>query len=119
MTPEQCRAKRNEFTETLKDHGVVGYGYAQCTDAAYRQILGGTTKTLKQARQLPANANLRDHMPTDELVYVMAAETLAAGRIKDERSHGNRECTAATSRSASFIKQAIEADRADRKTKML
>lgn len=111
------RAKRNRFTDTLRDHGVTRFGYAQCTDASYKVLFGARAKTLRETRQLPANANLRDHMVTDELVWVAAAETLATGRIQDEGSCGNGECAKATSRSASFIKQAIEADMADRKKK--
>ena len=113
------RGRRNQYTETLKDHGVAGYGYAQCTDATYKQLFDATAKSLKGARQLAVRANLRDAMPSEELVYVMAAETLATGRIQEEVSRGNRECVAATSRSAGFIRQAIEADRRDRKTPLL
>jgi hypothetical protein len=113
------RAKRNQYTDTLRDHGVSGFGYAQCTDATYRQLFGGTAKALKLSRNLPANENLREHMPTDELVLTMAAEVLASGRIREEKSQGNRECTAATSRSASFIRQAIEADKSDRKKRLV
>jgi hypothetical protein len=46
-------------------------------------------------------------------------ETLATGRIKDENSQGNSQCVTATSRSASFIRKAIEADKADRQPRMV
>jgi hypothetical protein len=44
----------------------------------------------------------------------MASEQLATERIEDEDSRGVPECATATNRSATFIRQAIEADRADR-----
>jgi KilA-N domain len=108
------RAKRNQFTETLKNHSVTGYGYGNCTNAVYREVLGGTTKDILKARALPEKANLRDQMSKDELVYVMMAETLARERIEDEKPVGNSPCERATRRSASFVRQAIDLDRKDR-----
>lgn len=108
------RAKRNQFTETLKQHNVTGYGYGNCTNAVYKEVLGGTSKALLKARDLPEKANLRDKMSKDELVYVMMAETLARERIEDEKPTGNAPCERATQKSASFVRQAIEMDRKDR-----
>jgi len=97
----------------------VNYGYAQCTDEAYKKLFDATAKALKTSRDLTASDNLRDNTETDELVYVMAAESLAIGRIEEEKSAGNRECRIATGKSAGFIRQAIEADKADRRPKMV
>jgi hypothetical protein len=108
------RVKRNQFTDTLKSHDVSGYGYGNCTNAVYKEVLGGTTKAVLKNRGLPEKANLRDKMSKDELVYVMMAETLARERIEDERPLGNVPCENATQRSASFVRQAIELDRKDR-----
>lgn len=108
------RAKRNQFTDTLKNHDVSGYGYGNCTNAVYKEVLGGTTKAILKSRGLPEKANLRDKMSKDELVYVMMAETLARERIEDEKPLGNFPCEKATQRSASFVRQAIESDRKDR-----
>lgn len=112
------RVKRNEYTLTLKEHGVEGYGFANCTNATYTYILDGNATKVKQSRGLAKNDNLRDHLSTDELVMVMAVETLAKGRIKEENSLGNRECEVATARSASFIRQALEADKKDRQRRL-
>ncbi|QTA85822.1 KilA-N domain-containing protein [Desulfonema magnum] len=38
---------RNQFTGTLKEHDVRGRGYADCTNAVYKPILGGSTKELR------------------------------------------------------------------------
>ena len=48
----------------------------------------------------------------------MAAEVLATGRINEENCMGNKECSEATGKSAGFIRQAIEADKADRKKRL-
>jgi hypothetical protein len=45
----------------------------------------------------------------------MSWRELAAERIGYDDSRGVRECSVATTKSASFIRQAIEADRADRR----
>jgi hypothetical protein len=107
------RAKRVEFTKALSQHGVDGYGFANCTDAVYTSLLDDTAKQLKAKKGLPTKANLRDALSKDELVFVMAAETMARMRIEDEKPFGNSPCEAATKRSASRLRSAIEEDKRD------
>jgi hypothetical protein len=109
------RARRNELTQTLSAHQVkLPSEYAKVTNETYKALLGKTAKELKEDRGLKKTANLRDTMPTDQLVYLMASEQLAKERIEDEDSRGVHECSISASKSASFIRSAIEADRADR-----
>lgn len=108
------RVKRNEYTQALDQHGVGGFGYAACTNAVYGQLFNSTAKKLKEQKALPKSGNLRNAMSKDELVYIMMAETLAKGRIEEERPFGNGPCAKATKRSASFVRQAIDSDKADR-----
>ncbi|MEP2889986.1 KilA-N domain-containing protein [Tateyamaria sp.] len=112
------RAKRNQFTDTLKAHDVTKYGYGNCTNAVYKEVLGGTKKQVIESRNLPAGVNLRDAIPKNELVYVMMAETLASERIQDENPTGNGPCAKATSKSAAFVRRANEGDRKDRQKGM-
>jgi hypothetical protein len=110
------RSKRNELTQTLSAHQVkLPAEYDQVTNETYKALLGKTAKQLKEDRGLKKTASLRDTMPTDELVYLMASEQLAKERIEDENSQGVGECSVAASTSAGFIRRAIEADRANRK----
>lgn len=88
----QGKATRNHFTETLKNHGVSGVGYAACTDAIYKPLLGGTAKQIKDARGLPVKANLRENMSRLELVASMFAEEVAIERINTTNAKGNSEC---------------------------
>lgn len=108
------RVKRSEFTKALDDHGVSGFGFANCTNAVYQPLFDATAKKLKKEKGLPDKANLRNSMSKDELVFVMMAETLAKGRIEDEKPSGNGACAKATKKSASFVRQAIDMDRNDR-----
>ena len=117
-TRAMSRAKRRQFTDTLKDHDVAGRGYPDCTNAVYKEVLGGTKKQVIEKRGLPLGTNLRDAIPKNELGYVMMAETLATERINEENPRGNGPCTFATSKSAGFVRQAIEADRKDRQKSM-
>lgn len=117
-TRAMSRSKRNQFTDTLKDHEVTGVGYPNCTNAVYKEVLGGTKKQVIADRGLPIGANLRDEIQKKELVYVMMAETLASERIQDENPRGNGPCAKATAKSAGFVRQAIEADRKDRQKSM-
>lgn len=109
-----ARGARRKYTDTLKDHGVVGKDYGACTNTLYSALFDKTAAQLKTAKSLSKKASLRDAMTTDELVYVMAGETLSRERIIEERSDGGEACRVATGKSASFIRNAIEADRADR-----
>jgi len=77
----QGKVVRHALTDTLADHGVTGYGYARCTDAVYMPILGAPAKQLRQTRQLPAKANVREHMSMKELAAVMLSEEIAAMRV--------------------------------------
>jgi hypothetical protein len=109
-----ARSQRVDYTGTLRDHGVEGEGYWRCTNAVYRQLLDGSAQQIRAQRGLPTKANVRDHLRTQELVYVMAAENLAADRITEEDRRGNTECEYASGRSAGFIREAIERDKRDR-----
>jgi ribosomal protein L5 len=112
------RAVRNDFTEKLREHEVVGSGYALCTDAVYKQLLGGPAKKIRDQRGLPQKGNVRDALSKNELSFIMAAESLATERIADEDRRGNDQCMEATSRSASFIREAIDRDRLDRQKRI-
>ncbi|MFG1340950.1 KilA-N domain-containing protein [Xanthobacter autotrophicus] len=113
------RAVRHRYTDTLQAHGVAGIGYAQCTDAQYEALFDKRAKDLKKERGLTKSGALRDAMETVELVYIAAAEQLASDRIADELCQGNRECKDASGKSASFIREAIERDKADRKKRRI
>ena len=97
----------------MSEHGVDGVGLAICTDAVYKTLLDGTAKQLKAKKGLPEKANLRDNMSKDELVFVMAAETMARIRIEGENPFGNAPCETATKRSTGRLRLAIEEDRKD------
>jgi KilA-N domain len=109
------RSERVLYTGILKSHGVVGPGYALSTNAIYRSLFDADAKDIRAKKGLKKSAALRDNMETKELVFITAAEHLAGERINDVGSRGNQECAIASMKSASFIRQAIDADRADRK----
>jgi hypothetical protein len=113
-TRAMSRAKRTEYTKTLSEHGVEGYGYGTCTNSVYEELLDASAKKLREIRALPKSGNLRDAMSRDELVYVMMAETLSKGRIVEEDSRGNGQCATATRRASGFVRQAIEMEKNDR-----
>lgn len=109
------RSVRNQYTAALRDHGAEGKDYGACTNTLYNVLFDKTASGLKKAKGLSAKANLRDAMTTPELVFVMASETLSTERIAEEQCDGGEACRVATSRSARFIRMAIDADRQDRK----
>lgn len=83
---------RHYFTDTLKAHGVNGYGYAQCTDAITKPILGGSAKQVSQKLGLPANANLRDNLSAQDLQLISLSETITSDNIEAKGLKGNNPC---------------------------
>ena len=109
------RVKRNELTEVLQEHEVTKPPeFARVTNATYRGLTGKTAKQIKIEKGSKPKANLRNSMTTKELVFVMAAEQLAKERIEEEDARGVTQCESAAGKSATSIRRAIEADRADR-----
>ena len=98
---------RKGFTDTLKDHEVEGAGYADCTNAINRPVLGGTAALVKVQRGLKPKAALRDSLSTVELAKVKLAELLAADRIEKDELQGNERCARACRLSGQAIASAV------------
>lgn len=108
-----ARAGRRPFTDTLQRHGVKrGVEYAKCTDAVYIGLFRKTARALKRDKE--TTSNLRDAMDAVELTFVAAGEALARERIEQTNANGAIACEAATLRSTSFLRDALEAERKDR-----
>jgi hypothetical protein len=116
-TRDASKAARERFAGVLDAHGCNGGDIGYVTNAIYIVLLGGKVGDVKTARNLPANASLRDNLELKELVQTMATEVMASERIEDEDRRGRHECYDATARSAAFIKDAFDRERADRKKK--
>ena len=108
------RAQRNAYTDVLQEHGVVDRGYMDCTEAVYIELLGGKSFEIRRKRGWSHKANLRDNLDHGELAFVIAAETLAAERIREEGRQGNHACAEATNIGARAIRDAIDRDRRSR-----
>lgn len=99
---------RNNHTGVLKEHGVDGFGYGNCTNSIYLPILGGKANDLRKQRGLSRNANLRDNISAVELAGVMFAETLATDKIVRENRQGNNSCAAACLGAGMNVKSIID-----------
>lgn len=113
------RIQRRRYTDVLNRAGVTGVGYGRCTNALYNGLFLRSAKQLKTAKGLPEKAQLRDHMDVFELSQITVCEGMAAGRIEDEGCRGTAECADASKVSASFIRKAIEDERASRQKRRL
>jgi phage regulator Rha-like protein len=96
LTWEQQRQAGKEvranFTDTLKEHDVSGYGFAQCTNGIYRPLFGATASKLKQERGLAKQDSLRDAMSGEELIASAFAEIVASQRMDANEDQGNSPC---------------------------
>jgi hypothetical protein len=115
----EARITRNEYTEILRGHDVVGRGYSDCTDEAYFRLFDGPAWQLRLKRGLPKKANVRDSMNEFELTTIRLTEILAGERIEEEDRRGNAECKEATGRTATNVRRAIDAERMDRQKRLL
>ena len=100
-------ANRNQFTNTLKNHGVLGSGYKDCTNAIYTPLWGGGAKEVRNKKGLPVKANTRESMSEIELASVRLAELLAAETIEKKQAIGNIQCKSICQNAGYSIAQSI------------
>lgn len=98
---------RKEFTDTLKEHGVEGGGYGQCTNAIYQPVLGQKASEIRVRRGLKKKDLTRDALTTRELLRVRFAEDLAAEKIEKNEAKGNDQCAAACGVAAEQVARTI------------
>ncbi len=104
---------RKKYTDSLANHGAksaIGY----CTDAIYEVLLGGTAKQIIHDRQLPAKTNVRNTLPTGELLQTMNTEYLSAERIDGLDIQGKEPCAEASRQVARYVKRIFADVREDK-----
>jgi len=89
----QGTVARNQLTGTLAAHGVSGKGYADCTNAIYKNVLGGKKSEICAARGLRKSTNMRDIMDVTQLTATAMSELVAQKRIDTLNVRGNKACT--------------------------
>lgn len=99
--------QRNSFTAVLQEHGVVERGYAVCTDAINKEVLGGSAKEAKLSMGLGSKARVRDHLEPHQLAALQFAEAMASKRIEDSCSHGNGPCCNVCEQAGSVVRHAM------------
>jgi hypothetical protein len=110
------RSTRNRHTAVLSEHGVSRpLDFASITNETYIALFDRPAKSLRTERGLKKSDSLRDKMTLPELTYIMAAESLANERIEETNPSGPTPCQIAVRTSATFIREAIEKDRASRR----
>jgi prophage antirepressor-like protein len=99
------KLNRRHFTDTLKEHGVEGIGYAKCSDAINVPILGAPAKQIQQARGV---VHTRDGLDDVELAAISLAEAVARRSIDQENRWGNSQCEEACGDAARKVKRVFE-----------
>lgn len=88
----QSTVARNQLTSTLAAHGVQGKGFADCTNAIYKNILGGKKSEVCAQRGLRKSTDLRDAMSVEQLTMTAMSELVAQRRIEVKNLRGNKVC---------------------------
>lgn len=97
------KAARGQFTSTLQAHGVHGRGFADCTNAIYKPILGGKKSEICAQRGLSKATNLRDTMDLEQLTRTTLAEIVARKSIERFNVRGNDRCAIECGRAADRV----------------
>lgn len=97
------KAARSQLTSTLAAHGVSGKGFADCTNAIYKPILGGKKSDICAKRNLPTNTNMRDIMDLEQLTRTALAEIVAKKTIARLNVRGNTPCASECQRAAEKV----------------
>jgi len=98
---------RNEFTSTLRKHGVIGDGYKRCTNAMYVELYGKEASEIREKKGLAKKDNLRENMSLLELQSIAFAETLAMDDIEKNRRYSNEECAKTANLAARSVRKSI------------
>lgn len=89
----QGTVARNQLTSTLAAHGVAGKGFADCTNAIYKNVLGGKKSEVCATRGLRKGTNLRNVMDAEQLTLTAMSELVAKRRIETLNVRGSQACT--------------------------
>lgn len=74
-TRGRSKTIRVAATDSYKEHGATEwFHYSNNTDAIYEIMFGGTAAQLRRQWALPAKANIRDALKTDQLNMIIQIE---------------------------------------------
>jgi hypothetical protein len=99
------KVARYKLTDTLKNHGVEGKGYARCTDAVNVGLFGQTAKQLQASRDTKIT---RDGLDEIELAALNLAELKAGRTIEKTQAWGTPQCQSICASVANKIKQILD-----------
>ncbi|MCB8766611.1 KilA-N domain-containing protein [Planktothrix agardhii 1029] len=99
---------RHQLTSTLQQHGVSqSFHYANCTNAIYQEVLGGTAQQLKEKNGLAKKASLRDNLSRVEVAALGLAEALAEEDIQENQRYGFQQCLQSCDNAGGKVKRAL------------
>ena len=107
---------RRQFTDVLKEFGVLGLGYAYCTNAIYESVLGASARGLKgriaerEGVAIAKVKNPRDHMTITELGDVETAERVAEGQLRRHTVAGNAGCERISRKSGEYVRKLLDGE---------
>lgn len=99
---------RKRFAGKLKSHGVLGRGYAFCTNQTYQGLYGTTAEGMRNRKNLPSKANWRDYATITELNQLAFTEDLTGKKLDKNNAQGNTECEATCFTTAKSVANFID-----------
>lgn len=107
LTRMQGKITRNLHTATLHAHGVHGAGFAQCTNATYQPLLGGTASEIREKHGLAKTANVREVLSQVQLASLIFSEALSTEDIEVNGIFGNKPCATACLNASTRVARAF------------
>lgn len=83
------------------------FHYANCTNAIYKEVLGGTAQQLKEKNGLAKRASLRDNLSRVEVAALGLAEALAEDDIEEQQRYGFQQCLKSCEDAGGKVKRAL------------
>jgi hypothetical protein len=102
------KTARKRFAGKLKSHGVLGRGYAFCTNQTYQGLYGTNAEGMRNRKNLSPKANWRDYATITELNQLAFTEDLTGKKLDKNNAQGNTECEATCLKTAKSVANFID-----------
>jgi Rha family phage regulatory protein len=106
----RSREVRVITTDAYKEHGASKwYHYSNNTDAIYKVMFGYTAKELRKSRNLSENANIRDHLASNELYHIINIENTITLQLEMRQINNPKDQLSVVKHVAKNYKAMLEA----------
>jgi Rha family phage regulatory protein len=106
----RSKVVRVSATDSYKQHGATAwFHYVNNTDAIYEIMFGGNAQQLRRRWGLHPSANLRDHLPVEQLNHVIQIENMISLQLESRKVFNADQQLAVVRHVTTSYKQSLDA----------